>query len=72
MSKVKTQYGDLTEKQWKLVVVEKLIAIEKLLIKVAEVSAWPDKTKEAVMQYEAQRQKWELDKLAEEQEAKKT
>lgn len=72
MSKVKTQYGDLTEKQWKLVVVEKLIAIEKLLIKVAYASGIIDATKEAVMRYEQERKMYELKKLAKEQEAKKT
>jgi len=60
MSKIKTQHGDLTEKQWKLVVVEKLIVIEKLLIKVAEVSAWSDDYKKTIAQMERQREVYEL------------
>ena len=60
MSKVKTQYGDLTEKQWKVVVVEKLVAIEKLLIKVAEMSAWSDDYKKAVAQMERQKEVYKL------------
>lgn len=70
MSKVKTQYGDLTEKQWKLVVVEKLITIEKLLLKVADVSSWPDEYKQTVMRIQQQRHKYELNRLQEEQEKK--
>jgi len=61
MTKIKTQYGDLTEKQWRLVVVEKLIAIEELL-KAAELCGWSLETRQAIMRLECERRMYEIKK----------